>query len=112
MIDNEIIKALECCSRNRCLTGDCPFAGNSFCMTLLTTYSLDLINRQQAEIKKLKNDCFCIANERDAIKDCLNEAVTEAKTEARKEFAKFLIDKSENGVIYISDLPDFVKEMG
>ncbi len=60
---------------------------------------LDLFNRQQAgkealiagqetlqkalaekiaEIERLKNECFCIANERDAIKDCLDTAVEEA----------------------------------
>lgn len=27
------------------------------------------------EIERLKNECFCIANERDAIGDCMNEAV-------------------------------------
>jgi len=30
--------------------------------------------------------------------------------ECVKEFAKFLIDKSNDGVILISDLPDLVKE--
>ena len=48
----------------------------------------DIINRQKAEIERLKNDCFCIANERDAIGDCMNEAVEEAKAEAIKEFAE------------------------
>ena len=27
-----------------------------------------------------------------------------------KDFAKYLIDKSKNGVISVSDLPDYVKE--
>ena len=30
----------------------------------------------------------------------------------RSDFAKFLIDKAENGVIDISDLADYVKEAG
>lgn len=39
---------------------------------------LDLFNRQRAEIERLQNECFCIANERDAIKDCIDTAVEEA----------------------------------
>lgn len=33
------------------------------------------------------------------------------KYTAYKEFAKFLIDKASKGLIHVSDLPDFVKEM-
>lgn len=40
----------------------------------------------------------------------LEAYIKEEKCEAVKEFAKFLIDKSENGVIHISDLPDYVVE--
>ena len=56
MIDAEIIKALECCSQNRCTTDGCPLAGNRICMTLLTTYALDLINRLKSENDDLKRD--------------------------------------------------------
>lgn len=58
MIDAEIIKALECCSRNRCTTDGCPLAGNRICMTLLTTYALDLINRLKSENDDLKRDAI------------------------------------------------------
>ena len=34
-----------------------------------------------------------------------------AKSEAIKKFANFVIDRSRNGVIQISDIPDLVKEM-
>ena len=50
----------------------------------------ELSNSQQAEIERLQNECFCIANERDAIKDCIDTAVEEAKVEAIKEFVKKL----------------------
>lgn len=57
MTDNEIIKALEICTAN----GDCkdcainPHKGNyGYCTGLAIKQALDLINRQKAEIEKLK----------------------------------------------------------
>ena len=41
----------------------------------------------------------------------LTKFLEQIKSEAIKEFAHFIIDKSKNGVIYISDIPDLVKEM-
>ena len=57
MTDNEIIKALECCSittSNAC-TG-CPLYSEDDigCIPILTKNSLDLINRQKAEIEKFE----------------------------------------------------------
>ena len=51
MTDNEIIKALECCKKDDC--DNCP---NDFgnCCANLAGCSLDLINRKQAEIERLK----------------------------------------------------------
>lgn len=72
---------------------------------------------KEAEIKGLKNACFCIANERDAIGDCLNEAVEEARAEAIKEFAeafkvKFAKERyRDNYVIDDEMLDNLVKEM-
>lgn len=40
----------------------------------------------RAEVERLKNECFCLSNERDAYKDVLDTAVSEA----RKEFAEML----------------------
>ena len=58
MTDNEIIKALECCSVNA--EGNCrgcPLLNDySPCGVKLTTNALDLINRQKAEIERLKSD--------------------------------------------------------
>lgn len=106
MTDKEIIKAYELChSGDLCDETNCPFF--SKCKTEdLSVYLLDLIKRQQAEIERLKNECFCLAIERDFYKDVLDTAVTEAI----KEFAHFLIDRTENGVVSIADLPDLVVE--
>ena len=57
MTDKEIIKALECCGfeyGNLCSV--CPKyeKDNDFCQEELHNYAIDLINRQKAEIEKLK----------------------------------------------------------
>lgn len=55
MKDNEIIKALECCKRNKC--AECPIKyecrGNKIRATLIIS-AFDLINRQKAKIKELE----------------------------------------------------------
>ena len=57
MTDNEIIKALSCCADAPYCPTDCPLIENDRdCLLALQKPMLDLINRQKAEIKKLKND--------------------------------------------------------
>lgn len=54
MTDNEIIKALECCM-NACK--ECPFKKyGEECAAKLNKCALDLINRQKAEIERLRVD--------------------------------------------------------
>lgn len=57
MTDIEIIKALECCGnmnecKSECALGD--LSGIEYCIHTLMLNALDLINRQQAEIERLK----------------------------------------------------------
>lgn len=70
MTDNEIIKALECCShRNEDLPCDgCPaYNIAQMCMEDLMSAALDLINRQKLEIEQWKEETnkyknlWCIA---------------------------------------------------
>ena len=59
MTDNEIIKALECCKKGTALTcKDCPLYEDKghTCITILTYNALELINRQKADIERLKGD--------------------------------------------------------
>lgn len=52
MTDNEIIKALECCAESGCK--NCPEnCGSAMCLKNLVIDSVDLINRQMAEIDNL-----------------------------------------------------------
>lgn len=65
MTDNEIIKALECCTDTNEMSCNkqCPlydYDGGCWCVMKYKVF--DLINRQQAEIKRLKNEneqCHC-----------------------------------------------------
>ena len=60
MTDNEIIKALECCistEKGSCKKLKCPMINE--CRTDIKSvekYALNLINRQKAEIERLKKD--------------------------------------------------------
>lgn len=53
MKDNEIIKALECCNHLE-WCNDCPLQSEIKCKDILSDKSVDLINRQQAEIERLQ----------------------------------------------------------
>ena len=55
MTDNEIIKTLECCSKN-ILCGQCPLKEKNNCINKLSAYALELISRQQAEIERLHDE--------------------------------------------------------
>ena len=68
LTDEEIVKALECCTKSRCddeTTGDCPLKKDESCSTILAINALDLINRQKAEIKRLTEENRKLGNEWD-----------------------------------------------
>ena len=90
MTDNEIIKALE---------GKLPLGIHAI------HEAIDLINRKNAEIERLEETKNRLSYNLQAV---LDERADHS--EAVKEFAKFLVDKAENGVISIADLPDYTRE--
>lgn len=110
MTDNEIIKAMECVIGNDVNCSECtyqrvlPFPS---CRRMCAKNALDLINRQKAKNESLKVDLAKYSIRLDN----LYKTADEIKSEAIKEFAHFVIDRSRNGVIYTSDIPDLVKEM-
>lgn len=71
MTDEQIIKALECCSTDTCFSNGCPLEDESDgadigkCTSKLSKLALDLINRQKAEIERLKlittNKPYCVS---------------------------------------------------
>ena len=90
--DEEIIKALECCSYPCCECDECPlYCCGANCSSFeLHRYALDFINRQKSEIERLKGSTI-VNNimESQRIK-------REAKAEAYKEFAKQIKKEIEN----------------
>lgn len=89
--DEEIIKALECHIKAEDCEGCEMFGGCE--EIILTERVLDLINRQKAEIEKLKKENEILSRNADnAFQEGLNECrelfEPEIKAEAYKEFAK------------------------
>lgn len=65
MTDNEIIKALECCAAVKCY--ECPlrlYRFGSRCVTKLAKEALELIQRQQERIERLKDNLDAVLSER------------------------------------------------
>ena len=116
--DNEIIKALECHIKGRCHS--CPNGKEEIqllhkpCSRMIAEYALSLINRQKAEIERLKAE--------QEMADGYAEALEErAKADAIKELAERLkeckyqsSDWSHGEHPYVveeSDIDNLVKEM-
>ena len=80
MTDNEIIKAFELCfaKRGTILTcGKCPYHNfGKLCKVKRDKDALDLINRQKAEIERLKGD---LAFREKQLKNLAEEMVGEEK---------------------------------
>ena len=138
MTDNEIIKALECCVDEMGCTKGCPCfdqkAKGSHCTVSkkleLEKLTLDLINRQKAEIERLKTEsklltdnhpanthsnCVAVANGLIFTKTLADydKLIGDISAEAIKEFANYLIDNySTGGVIAAVDLVDAAADWG
>lgn len=94
MTDNEIIKALESCKQaDKCAV--CPLRHEKTCLEQLSTTTLDLINRQKAEIEELKREIGIGTIYKDILihtktLDDYNAFKNAVKTEAIREFAERL----------------------
>ena len=118
MTDNEIIKALECCtdeSYENC--NECPYSTDTLsCERLkLLEDSLDLINSLKAEIERLKKE---VSVARDAYIS-IQDRYEHTKTEAYKEFAERLNEEAQiadcfdsyNMVVGTHFIDNLLKEM-
>lgn len=96
MTDNNIIKALECCKMpvGSGACNNCPLdyqrkkrltSSEKSCTTLLFDYSLDLINRQRAEIERKGRILESYALQYGTVTD-KDVLLKRAKAEAVKEF--------------------------
>ncbi len=137
LTDNEIIKALEICGGvikgGSCI--DCPryhLKDGAFgCAVALFKYSLDIINRQKAEIERLERRNAELQTELNAMRKAANFNKTEidrlqrlgvsatrrmvtAKSEAIKEFEerlKGIFDRNAADYVYYVIVDDVAKEM-
>ena len=111
MTDNEIIKALEACEAINPCRG-CPYKKyltGAKCVSMLLKDTLDLINRQKAEIERLNIEFQSMRSAANSYKMHYETA----KSEAIKEFAERLKCgvPQETGVIRCADVENLVKEM-
>ena len=139
MTDNDIIKALECCTSDGCTCRECPYEdtkhivneefetmsnGKTYdawsCDEWLKIDLLDLINRQKAEIERLTTLAE-LGNIRANGYRAMRDKAKNAKAEAIKEFAERLKnrfteklgDKKESFFSYSvqREIDKLVKEM-
>jgi hypothetical protein len=109
--DNDIIKALECCSNENTGCLDCSYIGKISCAFDLRKDALDLIKRKDAEIEKLNVELVGIRGacesyrihydvaqaeierlqkEKAKLHQLIPKMIKEAKSEAYKEFAELV----------------------
>ena len=97
MTEEQIIKALEYCftrgfDESTCY--ECPFyTATAKCTEDLRESVLDLINRQKAEIERLKRDIAIHEHVHEESNAAYQVHVKQAKSEAIKEFAERLKEK-------------------
>lgn len=107
MTDNEIIKALKCLCGDEIPCKDCAYKSDAFsCRRMTAIDTLDLINRQQAEIERLQKYNTEVAYKH--YNDGINDGI--------KEFANRLKDKSltkwdYHDAVDIAEIDNLVKEM-
>lgn len=75
MTDNDIVKALDCCcSHPTCRACfKCPLEFEDACRNNLQKYSLDLINRQAAEIKQKDTEIDILIRKKHTLRDEVEE---------------------------------------
>ena len=96
MTDNEIIKALECCSKITFSCDGCPLKHLKYseCYELVIRSTLDLINRQQAEIEQITEKFNCQQTVYADLSKIIKEQAKEIKT-AKAEAVKEVIARAK-----------------
>ena len=103
MTDEQIIKALECCTSDEVgMCHICPLDGGcNGDITILLNCSLDLINRQKETINQLRKN-----------NDVIMQTIADVHTEAIKEFADRLKMANISKLTWFNEDFDYlVKEM-
>lgn len=91
MTDKELKKWLKRCGTNDSLCVGCPFAARNLCFDEIKLAALELIKKQEKEIKQLKTECTLLDDElRNARQETIN-VLNELKEKAEVQNAE---DKS------------------
>ena len=110
MTYKDIIKALECCIEydedifNPNICNKCPLYDDTKCTNYLLKCTLDLINQQRAEIKRLNKE-IQITKDAYTMLQTKNEII---KLEAVKEFAARLKENISDDCHIVSDEGEYV----
>ena len=111
MTDNEIVKALECCTTKGAKCSDCPAfkkVDRSNCKKYFRG-AIDLINRQQTEIERLNNNISAmVVTLHNSAKATRNEAIKEFAKRLKEEWFNNRYDSPDIEFDYFID--NFVKE--
>ena len=114
MTDDEIIKALECCShRNVDLPCEgCPaYSIAQMCMEDLMSDAIDLINRQNAEIERLDQESGILEEELEDRSKDIYDLISKERSNAILEFAEALKQESEDDFVSVDLIDSVVKDM-
>ena len=119
LTDNEIVKALECCSKpvgENCK--ECPLHLTDCLKVNIEELALDLINRQKAENERLTTALKEISNGLAEVKVLVARDLKNAKAEAYKEFAEELHNKAmkpeeicDNFAVGCNTIDNLLKEL-
>ena len=117
MTDNEIIKALECCSEHVRNCAECPLNVTSLdhCSTRLAQNVLNLINRQNQKIKDSEISLEAMRCAANGFKSAY-ERERGSRITAIQDFAEGLKEekfthKNFGELVYVEDIDNLVKEM-
>ena len=105
LTDKEIVNVLKCCGERKYYDGNescccaCPLITDGWCTATLAKLSLDIINRQKAELLKEENKNSKLRNERNRLKAKI-ERYKQALRNAEQSYRSLmnsLIENKRNG---------------
>ena len=116
LTDSEIVKALECSVKGKC--PECPYFHSYPCgeCRKMNNDVLDLINRQDAEIERLKNNISAMAitlsNSAKATRhESYKECIEEAKNKILPMLTTATLEEEETICFCLNKLDNLLKEL-
>lgn len=116
MTDEDIIKAMVCCTENKC--SQCPLSDEICSEKDVIKEAIALITRQQDEINRYKCVIKILESDKkidiDALSRFLNYIRSDknrVREESIREFSQLIVDKIDSGLITdSSDIDDYVED--